>query len=75
MRPTLEEQIRVSKMTDEELIKLLMLPSKIEFWLFRHSQFLYSLLYWSWFCIWCGKKHFRFSDKKCQVKYFAQEPK
>lgn len=80
MRPSLEEQIawkkKVDSMSDKELVDFLTLRhdirGRIEFWLFRRSKFLWSLLNWNWFCIWCGKKHFSFSDKKCEADYFKK---
>lgn len=53
MRPTLEEQIAVSKMTDEELVELLR-PPRVKFWLYRHCNLLWSIVYWNWFDIWEG---------------------
>ena len=51
VRPTLEDQIRVSKMTDEKCIKLLVPARNIEFWIFRHCELLWHILYWRWFDI------------------------
>ena len=52
MRPTLEDQITLSKMTDEECLEVLM-PSKgwkrIDFWIFRHCNFFWRVIHWNWF--------------------------
>lgn len=48
MRPTLEEQIYISKLTREECIKLLMPHTpfqRLDYWIFRHCHWLHSL-YW-----------------------------
>jgi len=51
-RPTLDEQIRISKMTDEECIEALV-PSKgwqsIDFRIFCHCKVLWQLIHWNWF--------------------------
>jgi len=56
-RPTLEEQIRISKMTDKECIEALV-PSKglrlINFWIYRHCELLWRIVHWNWFDIWEG---------------------
>lgn len=50
-RPTLEEQIQVSKVTDEELIETLA-PSKgwqgLNFWFFCHAKLLWRVIHWNW---------------------------
>jgi len=51
-RPTLEEQIAISKLTNEECIQLLMGRNKIErfdFFIFRHAEWLWHILHWNWF--------------------------
>ena len=53
-RPLLEDQVRVSKMTTEELVEALMpqtLWQKMSFWLFRHNEFLWTVIRWKWFDI------------------------
>jgi len=60
-RPTLEEQIRVSKMTMEELIDCLAphgLWEKLSFWLHNHCNPLWHLYRWNWFNIWTDEKGF-----------------
>lgn len=56
-RPTLEEQIRVSKMTREELIECLM-PSgsyqRFDFWVHNHCILVWRVINWNWFDIWEG---------------------
>lgn len=51
-RPTLEEQIRISKMTDEELMDFF-LPhgfwGRIDFFIFRHIHFLWCIYRWRWY--------------------------
>ena len=60
-RPTLEEQIRVSKMTEEELVKAL-LPhtpfERVSFWLHSHCPFVWRVVRWNWFNIWTEEKGF-----------------
>jgi len=51
-KPTLEEQIAVSKMTEEECIRALMpkgFRQKCDFWLHCHFLFLWQLIHWNWF--------------------------
>lgn len=55
-RPTLEEQIRVSKMTDEELVQLLAPPGNVDFWIHWHFEFLWRVIHWNWFDIWEGSE-------------------
>ncbi len=60
-RPTLEEQIRISKMTDEECIKALLPQTplgKIDFWLHNHCLLVWRIFKWNWFNIWTGEKGF-----------------
>ena len=61
MRPTLEEQIRISKMPDEECIKAL-LPSTvsehIDFWLHNELMLIWRIIHWNWFNLWTGEKGF-----------------
>lgn len=58
-RPTLEEQIAVSKMTDQELRDLL--TCRHDFWrrldlfIFCHSELFWHIIHWNWFCIYCSK--------------------
>ena len=77
MRPTLEEQLRqrkkVDSMTDEELTKFFSPVGSFDRWLFGKSEFMWHLLNFNWFCIWCGKSHFRFSDMKCREDYFRKK--
>jgi hypothetical protein len=60
-RPTLEEQIRGSKMTYKELVDCLMphgVHQHIDFWFHNHCQFLWRLVRWNWFNLWTGEKGF-----------------
>ncbi len=56
MRPTLEEQIRISKMSDKELIEVLR-PPRVRFWIFRHFELLWHIIHWNWFDIWEGSEN------------------
>ena len=61
-RPTLKEQIAISKLTDEECIRLLLphtLQARVDFWLHNHFLFLWRLYHWNWFNIWTGERSFR----------------
>ena len=49
MRPTLEEQIRVSKLTDEELLRLLAPPHNLELWMYGHCKLLWRIVSWNWY--------------------------
>lgn len=54
-RPTLEEQIKVSKMTEEELVECLMphgFWQTLSFWMHNHCELLWHILYWHWFDVW-----------------------
>jgi len=55
MRLTLEDQIKVNKMTDEECVKAL--TSGVSFWIFCRSKFLWTIIYWNWFDIWKGSEN------------------
>ena len=62
MRPTLEDQIRLSKMSREELIDLLMphgLHQHINFWLHNNCLLIWRIKNWNWFNIWTGESGFR----------------
>jgi hypothetical protein len=52
-RPTLKEQIAVSKLTDQECVDLLTCKGQpikqIDFWIFRKVKWLWSLIHWNWF--------------------------
>jgi len=50
-RPTLEEQLIASKLTDEECIRLLVPHGirGIDFWLFNHLNFVWRVIHWNWF--------------------------
>jgi hypothetical protein len=50
-RPTLKEQIAVSKLTDQECIELLKGKGlyRFDFWIFRKVKWLWSLIHWNWF--------------------------
>jgi len=53
-RPTLEDQISISKMTDEECVYALMphgFWQRLDFWIFCHCEFLWNLIHWNWFNI------------------------
>lgn len=61
-RPTLEEQIRVSKMTRDELVECLMphgMQERFSFWLHDYCLFLWRVIFWKWVNIWTGEKGFR----------------
>jgi len=82
LRPTLEEQIEVQKkistMTDEELIGVLMgyrcrLQGRIDLALFTHCKVLWSIIHWNWYCPWCGRSHFRIRDDACLRKRRARD--
>ena len=48
-RPTLEDQIEVSKMTREECVEALRphgFWQTLDFWLFCHCELLWSILHW-----------------------------
>ncbi len=71
-KPTLEEQIRVSKMTDGECIKAL--TGGWHFWVFRHSELLWTILFWNWFDIWEGSENansYRSWYMKLKIKLFG----
>ena len=80
-RPTLEAQIawdkEVKAMTREDAKNWLMGGDnwyrKLNFLIFRKSHFLWSIIHWNWFCIWCGRKHFYFTTKKCETDYFRRK--
>jgi len=59
-RPTLEDQIRVSKMTDRECVEAL-LPhtpfGKVDFWLHWRFSLFWSVIHWNWFDIWEGSEN------------------
>lgn len=58
-RPTLEDQIRVSKMTREELIDCLIPHTfweKVNFWIFCHCELSWHIINWNWFDIWEGSE-------------------
>jgi len=62
MKPTLEEQIAISKLTDEECLKLLLphtLLGKIDYWIHNHALLLWRLYRWNWFNTWTGEWGFR----------------
>ncbi len=55
--------------THEELVELFLPHSiwdKTDFFIYRHSHVLWRILHWCWFCIYCGKRHFRADSSKCQ---------
>jgi len=70
MRPTLKAQL---DWQDKQTAKIFSPPNKLEFWLFSHCDFLLRLLTWNWFCIWCGKRHFPPSEKRCSDKYYQEK--
>ncbi len=51
MRPTLEEQIAVSKMADAECIKALrgVGLERADFWLYRRLRLVWRVIHWNWF--------------------------
>lgn len=56
-RPTLEDQIRVSKMTCEECVEALMPHTfwqKLSFWIYNHCESLWHIIRWKWFDMWEG---------------------
>lgn len=51
-RPTLEQQIAVSKMTDEECMEAFKphgFQEKVDFWIFRHTYRIWQTIHWNWF--------------------------
>ena len=76
MRPTLKDQLawkwKVDDMTDEELVDFFTLRhdwlGRIDLWVFGNLYLLWCTVHWSWFCIWCGKYHFKITSKPC--KYY-----
>ena len=56
-RPTLEEQIRISKMTEEEWIEAL-LPhgfwQRLDFWMHNYLLLLWRIIHWDWFDVFEG---------------------
>ena len=58
-RPTLESQIRLSKMSEDEL-KDLFLPhgfwQKLDHQIFLHFESLWEIIHWNWFDIWEGSE-------------------
>ena len=51
-RPTLEEQIAISKLTDEECIKLIVPHDGLrgmDFFIFCHLEWLWHIIHWNWF--------------------------
>ncbi len=71
--PTLEQQIATSKLSDEECVNLLLGRNhwylRLNFWIFRFAPFLWRVLNFNWWCIWCGKNHFYLKDNKCYRQY------
>ena len=61
-RPTLEEQLRINAMSDEECIEALcgkpLSWRRFQVNLHAHCHFLWSIINWNWFCFDCGKEHF-----------------
>lgn len=56
-RPTLENQIKTSKMSGEELVDCLMphgFWQKVDFQLHWHFNFLWRVIHWNWFDVYEG---------------------
>jgi hypothetical protein len=73
-RPTLEEQIRISKMTDKEAIKALAPERNIDLWIHRHCSLLWHIIHWNWFDIWEGTEDadkYRSREIKLKRKLFG----
>lgn len=76
-RPTLEEQIRVSKMTDEELREFFLphgLWQWVDFRIHWHLTFLWHVIHWNWFDIWEGSENadkYRSWDIRLKRKLFG----
>jgi len=54
-RPTLEDQLAVSKMTNEDCVDALMphvFWQTLSFWMFTYCEFLWRIIHWNWFDIW-----------------------
>lgn len=51
MRPTLEDQIAISKLQDEECIELLKGKGikRVDFWIFCHMEALWHIIHLNWF--------------------------
>uniref|UniRef100_A0A6M3IHL8 Uncharacterized protein n=1 Tax=viral metagenome TaxID=1070528 RepID=A0A6M3IHL8_9ZZZZ len=77
MRPTLEAQIaqrkEIDSMSDQDMIDLLTLRhdflGRIDLWLHAHAHFIWAILHLNWFCIWCGKEHFRWTETRCKERF------
>jgi len=51
-RKTLEEQIEISKLTDDECISLLTgnnVWRRIDFWIYRKLHCVWRIIHWNWF--------------------------
>ena len=73
--PPWKHEIVSKALTDDDLVEFFTQPGSITFWMFRHCEFLWRVVTWNWFCIWCAKKHFWFTEKKCVEKYDRLHPK
>lgn len=76
-RPTLGEQIAISKMTDEECIKALLPQTslgKIDFWLHNHCLLVWRIVHWNWFDTWEGSENadkYKSWDMKLKRRLFG----
>ena len=51
-RPTLEDQIRANKLTDDEVMEFFKPVGRVEFWIYCHFELLWHIIYWNWFDVW-----------------------
>lgn len=65
-------QILSASLTDEDLVDFFTLRydfiGRIDIWIHSHSHIFWSLIHWNWFCIYCGKHHFRQDKCRKEVK-------
>ena len=60
-RPTLEDQLAVSKLTDEDCMRLLTGGNpllRMDFWLHRNCRWAWHIINWNWFNVWTGENSF-----------------
>lgn len=69
LRPTLEAQLTQRKKENERLKKFFSPVSDFDRWMICHLHFIWRIIRWNWFCIWCGKKHFSWTEHKCRQEY------
>ncbi len=60
-RSTLDEQIAISKLTEEDCIRALIPHSVLgrsDFWLHNHLVLVWRFIHWNWFNIFSGERSF-----------------